>query len=385
MCQVLCKTIKSLKLLNITGGGSNAKSTILQFLQATLGDVNASGYAYKMSMDYLTNARYNSSAAQPELMPIQFARFVLLSEPSTSARLNDNKFKTILSGESIAGRSLYGNEINFIPTSIFICGSNPPLRFDDGGASNHKYTYDYGTTRRLDIFKAECKFTNTPDENDPLHKKADPSIEKIHIYNPQYQGGLLSILGIVFALFQMMHNEEIESVCAPNIVKETDEHLSTFDIIGTFINTQFIYCDGEIKLDNVIDAFIAWHDRDRGVGISHNRDTIRAGFQCSRLEKFIKSKEGAFIVVGCRPVAIGEAVQPDVRFRRADAFDFKSYEDYIVPRGQKLPFDGQLKRTNSAADFLQQLGMLYKTELAKYKSQPIDQCDPFGSQENVSR
>lgn len=379
MCQVLSNVNKSLMLLNITGGGSNAKSTIMQFLLNTLGDVNAHGYAYKMSIDYLTTARANSGAAQPELVPIQFARLVMLSEPSSFQRLNENKVKTILAGETISGRGLYKDEMNFKPRAIFTCLSNPPLRFDDGGSQNKKYTYDYGTIRRLGVFKAECKFTTTPDPADPLQRSADPAIEKVHIYNPHYQGGLLSILAMVFALFKMMHNEEIEYVCSPNVLKETEDHISSFDLINLFITRTFVHAPGHVgKLEGVIDNFIAWLDKEHGTS-HHNRDAIRSGFILSRVTKHIKAQDDGFWIYDCYALAIGASPAPgETRFHHEDDFKFTDYTEFKLPtKRHKLPFDGKLKKTADATTFLRQLGELYVSELAAYKARaPTDERDP---------
>jgi hypothetical protein len=370
LCQVMSSTNKDLMMLNIEGLGQNAKSTILYFIYKMLRKVGEGGYAYKLSIEYLTQTRTCSSSAQSEIMPITNARFVMMSEPKKGQRINDNKLKTLLSGEAISGRELYGREQNMEPKCLFVVGSNAPLRFDEGGERTRVYSFDWGTLRRLNIMTAECKFTSNPDANRPNQRKANPRILKEYIHDEQYQGGFLSMLSIVHALFIMMHDEQIMFVRSPNVAKETAKHINSFDTINNYVRKMFVRAkDYEMRLDGVIDMYQLWHDKEYSA-VNHNRDLIREAFlsEGSSLEKYIKSRDGIYYVADCRPLAIGELPKDsDVRFTASNEFDFEDYEDYKMPPDHYLPFKGRIKRTRDAREFLEQLNNLYKSELIAYK------------------
>jgi len=382
LCQAMSAKIKQLGLLNICGGGQNAKSTILFLMNLALGLVTKGGYGYKMGIDYLTQTRTNSSAAQSELMPLEHARCTILSEAGANQYFVETKLKTLLSGESIAARENYGNEKNIIPNSIFVYGSNPPARMESElGRGMRKYAYDYGTLRRVSIMRAECKFTPTPDATKPNQRKADPKIFQEYIYDQNYQGAFLSLLSITYALFMMMHDEQIMYVCSPNVAKETDEWRRSFDTIDSYINAFCVRNEKcECQLTDMVNSYILWHDKVY-TPITHDRDLIAQAFNApgSRMEKYIKKRGNILWVEGVRFVAdaLEELAPGEVRFMRSDEFDFKEYTDYKMPEGLNLPFCGKIKSTDDARTFLKDLAALHKTELAAYKLRTVDSGNEY--------
>jgi hypothetical protein len=368
-CQALSRTIKQLVLLNLWGHGSNSKSTIILFLLSALGTIQENGYAYRMTMDYLTKPRSNSSAAQSELMALKHATYTIMSELGADESIIETKWKSLMSGEVISARELYGTEDNFVPTCAFICGSNRKLKFNDGGPKSRRYAFDHGFTRRLKVCQAEKTFTSRPDPSNPSEQQADPKILSHVIPNKEYGGALLSLLSVVHSLFITIHDEQMLYVCSPNIDKETEEHINTFDTISCFINKNCVRGEKiEIKLDTVIDMYIAWHDKEY-TPVTHSRDRIRSAFLMSKIDKSIKLRDSVYWVVGIRALAIGEKVgENETRIRASNEFEFKSYEDYTVPHNSKLPFDGRIKKTRDAKEFLAQLADLHKEEQAKWFS-----------------
>ena len=376
-CQALSRTVKQLVLLNLWGHGSNSKSTIILFLLNALGTVQENGYAYRMTMDYLTKPRSNSSSAQSELMALKHATYTIMSELGADESIIETKWKTLMSGEVISARELYEKEDNFAPMCAFVCGSNRKLKFNDGGPKTRRYAFDHGFTRRLKVCQAEKRFTGSPDPNNPCDQQADPKILSHIVTDKEYGGALLSLLSVVHSLFITMHDEQMLYVCSPNIDKETEEHINTFDTITCFINKNCVRGEKiEIKLDTMIDMYIAWHDKEY-TPVTHSRDSIRSAFIMSKIEKSIKLRDSIYWVVGIRSLAIGEKVgETETRMQASDEFDFKNYEDYNVPECSKLPFDGRIKKTSNAKEFLVQLAELHKEEQARWFSSH-DENDNF--------
>jgi hypothetical protein len=377
LCQAMSATTKELCILNLTGGGQNAKSTILFLMQMALGLVTENGYAYKMGIDYLTQVRTNSSAAQNELIPLEHARYTLLSEAGANQCFVENKLKTLLSGETIACRANYGSEKNIKPKSIFVYGSNPPVKMEsDLGRGMKKYAYDHGTLRRVGILKAECKFTPNPDPEKPNQRKADPKILNVHIHNPDYQGAFLSLLTMTYSMFMMMHDETIMNVCSPNVAKETDEWRRSFDTIDSYINAYCVRSEKcECQLNDMVNSYIIWHDKIYAPA-THDRDLIAQAFISSKMEKYIKHRGNLYWVSGVRFIAdSSEPLAPDEeQFVSGGDFDFKDYTDYKLPKGMQLPFHGKIPATDDARTFLLALAELHKSELVAYKqrAQPAD-------------
>ncbi len=378
LCQAMSAKVKQLGLLNIFGGGQNAKSTILFLMNLALGMISDGGYAYKMGIDYLTQVRTNSSAAQSELMPLQTARYTLLSEAGANQVFVENKLKTLLSGECVAGRENYGNEKNFVPKSIFVYGSNPRVKLESElGRGMRKYAYDWGTLRRCGMMQAECKFTQVPDPEKPNQRKADPRIVNEYIYDPNYQGAFLSLLSMTYAMFMMMHDEQIMYVCSPNVAKETDEWRRSFDTIDSYINAYCVRNEKcECRLEEMVNSYILWHDKVYSP-VTHDRDLISQAFIASKMEKYIKPRGNTYWVTGVRFIAdsIEELIPGETRFMRSDEYEFKDYTDYKMPDGLQLPFRGKIKPTDDARTFLRDLAALHKSELAEYKLRGKDAND----------
>jgi hypothetical protein len=366
-CRALSRKQKKVFLLNLWGTGSNGKSTIIQFMSTALGKVEDGGYGYHMEMDYLVKERSNSSGAQSELMPLEHATYVTMSEPGENEHIIESKWKQLMSAESISARQLYGEQKNFVPLSVMMLGSNSAVQFKSGGKDRRRYKYDQGMLRRLGVVKAELEFKHQPDPDNQLHRKADDKIVTEYIVSPVYGGALLSIMSIVHSLYIMMHDERFGNVCSPNISKQTAEHVNTFDTIGRFISETCVIGDKiDGKLGEMIDRYISWHDQEYS-SVKHDRDRIRNAFIGSKIEKNIKNREKVFWCIGVRSLAHGEEPAPnEKRWEVSNLYEFKSYTEFELPEGIKLPFDGQIKPTSDARNFLQQLDTLHKSELVKW-------------------
>lgn len=377
-CQSMTGRKKLVAILNFVGCGKNAKSTIMNLHYNTFGPVGSDGYASKLTVDYLTQTRTNSSSAQSELMPLKFARTTTISEPGANQFIMENKLKTLLSGETMAARGLFENEQNFDVNSNFILGSNNGVRMEGGYRGTRKYAYDYGSLRRVIMCEAECFFTNNPDPRKPQQRKADSKIMDVYVHDQEYHGAYLSLLSIVYGLFIMQHGESIMNVCSPNIAKETDTWRRSFDTIDTFINERCIKSPNhECNMTTVIDAYILWHDSIYGQ-YTHDRDQIMHAFLSSKLENYIKIRGNERWSIGVRSTisAQDELTAGEERFMRSDEFDFTDYREYKMPAGMQMPFLDKINPTTNPEDFLQQLADLHKAELAAYRIKNPE-SDPY--------
>jgi hypothetical protein len=352
----LSKKLKALFLLNIEGNGRNGKSSLIQFLASALGNVAEGGYSHRMEMDYFTKERTGAGSAQTDLMAIEHATYITTSEPGESEHIIESKWKLLMSGETISGREMYGRQRNFQAKGIMIISSNRAIRFKDTpGRCNYKW--DDGTTRRLKVVKARMEYEIDPDTTNPYQRKVDSSVLLEMVPSPLYGGALLSILSVIHAVYIMEHGQDMAKICSPNVEKQTADHIKTFDKLGKFINAQCVTSEKvEVKLSNMIDKFIDWYGNEYEDIVKHSRPRILDAFLCSKITKNIKFDKGEHWTIGIRALSRDESPGPEETYLESkDKYDFKNYQDYVLPTGVKLPFNNKIKSTRDAKDFLVQL------------------------------
>lgn len=104
------------------GPGDTGKSTFLQAVQGALGD-------YAATVDFRTLAHRNGSGdANPELVRLFGARFILCSEVERGQRLALGQFKRITGGDTIVARGLYQEPFEFAMTGkVWIACNDLPI------------------------------------------------------------------------------------------------------------------------------------------------------------------------------------------------------------------------------------------------------------------
>ena len=90
-----------------TGIKRNGKTTCIELLNLALGD----DYFGAIDTSFLTKARPESNAAQPELIEIQKKRVVVTSENEAGDKLNTGHVKKITGGDPLKARQLYSEEL----------------------------------------------------------------------------------------------------------------------------------------------------------------------------------------------------------------------------------------------------------------------------------
>jgi putative DNA primase/helicase len=111
------------------GCGSNGKSTELETYQAILGDY---GHATDASLLLTPKER---SGATPEIVALKGKRAVFINETPERARLNEARVKYLTGNDTLYGRGLHQEPINFQPTHKVVMRTNhkPIIRGTDLG------------------------------------------------------------------------------------------------------------------------------------------------------------------------------------------------------------------------------------------------------------
>lgn len=355
----LSKKQKSAFLINMYGNGSNGKSTLVQFLASALGAVTNNGYSHRMEMDYFTKEKQNSGTPTSDIIPLQHATFATTSEPGDNEYVIESKIKGILSGELISARDLNEKQITFAIICLIMITSNRELRYKEN-PKQPRLIWDKGTKRRIKYILAKKEYTNNPNPENPLQCRTDSKVLLEMVPSPIYGGALISILSIVHAVYIMLHNQDIENICSPNVEKETVRHIESYDKIGKFISARCVISEKtECKIDNMVDRFIDWYDTEYEE-VKQSRSNIVNAFLASDITNYIKNIKNEHWTVGIRALSRGETPSPgESYFLKSDQYNFKHFSDFTLPPGTKLPFDGRIKPTLDARSFLTQLNTLH--------------------------
>lgn len=163
--------------------GANGKSTLINFLEYTLGD-----YMTSADVSLLTNNRAMSSSASPDIIRLKGRRLVSFAEPEYSDTLKTGIIKAFSGGDSIIARELYKAPISFkLQASMYMCCNDLP----------NISSIDGGIFRRLRIIEFKSRFCDNPIKENEF--KIDPTIkDKIKNWRPYF----MSILLHYYKLYQ---------------------------------------------------------------------------------------------------------------------------------------------------------------------------------------
>jgi P4 family phage/plasmid primase-like protien len=156
--------------------GANGKSTLVNFLENTLGD-----YITGVDVSLLTNKRGSSSNASPDVVRLRGKRIFTFQEPEHDDKLRTGILKQYTGGDTIVARELFKAPISFKlqGTMIMCCNDLPTVTSIDGG-----------TWRRIRVIEFKSKFCDNPVKDNEF--KIDPSIKyKIKTWRPYFMSILI--------------------------------------------------------------------------------------------------------------------------------------------------------------------------------------------------
>lgn len=156
--------------------GANGKSTLVNFLEHTLGD-----YITSVDVSLLTNRRANASNASPDVVRLRGKRIFTFQEPEHDDKLRTGILKQYTGGDTIIARELFKAPISFKlqGTMIMCCNDLPAVTSCDGG-----------TWRRIRVIDFTSRFCENPVK--PNEFKIDPSIKyKIRSWRPYFMSILI--------------------------------------------------------------------------------------------------------------------------------------------------------------------------------------------------
>lgn len=158
--------------------GANGKSTLINFLEQTLGD-----YITSVDVSLLTNKRGSSSNASPDVVRLRGKRIFTFQEPEHDDKLRTGILKQYTGGDTIVARELFKAPISFKlqGTMIMCCNDLPSVASIDGG-----------TWRRIRVIEFNSRFCDHPNPSKPNEFKIDPQLKmKMNNWKPYFMSILI--------------------------------------------------------------------------------------------------------------------------------------------------------------------------------------------------
>ncbi len=305
--------------LIIVGHGSNGKSLLVELHKAAIGE----HYGAKMPLSFLTSKSYNSDNATPALMQLKDATFVYYSESEKGERLNVSRIKEVTGIETLAGRKLHSDMVNFKPKCHHMVSSNFEFDIDSN---------DHGTWRRIDYiglkitFKLPYEFKMDP--NDPYTRRADPTAILTWPEDPQIIGRYLGFMVWNHYWLYRKYCGKVRAVPHPHIKFDTDKYRRRQDLISSFIAQRYIKTadpEVEYKATEEIRKYITWYHANTGTTLPSKG--LLDQFQNSSIGKHIVLRRGGQYFVGHRFLDNNEQLADGEEYETKNVFDIQPPDD----------------------------------------------------------
>lgn len=156
--------------------GANGKSTLVNLLEATLGD-----YTTSVDVSLLTNKRGNSGNASPDVVRLRGKRLFTFQEPEHDDKLRTGILKQYTGGDTIIARELFKAPVTFKlqGTMVMCCNDLPTVASIDGG-----------TWRRIRVIEFKSRFCDNPTKANEF--KIDPTMKyKLQEWRPYFMSMLI--------------------------------------------------------------------------------------------------------------------------------------------------------------------------------------------------
>ena len=219
--------------------GANGKSTLINFLEYTLGD-----YTTGVDVGLLTNKRALSSSASPDIIRLKGKRIVSFAEPEYGDTLKTGILKAFSGGDSIIARELYKAPISFKlqASMIMCCNDLPALSSIDGG-----------TLRRIRIIDFTSRFCDNPKKKNEF--MIDPNIKtNIQMWRPYFMSMLIH--------YYSVYNDEIKKngrIEEPEQVKiATNKYKADNDKFNDFFEECIEESNSICTIKTIYNNFVDW-------------------------------------------------------------------------------------------------------------------------------
>ena len=321
--------------LILVGKGSNGKSFLVELHKGAIGSI----YGVKMPLSFLTSRSKDAESATPALMQLKDAHFAYYSESNKFEVLNMAKIKEFTGQETLAGRKLHQDYVNFKPKCHHLVASNND--FEILGT-------DHGTWRRIDYTTMKIKFCNPAtdqyDPNSPYERVADPSLGSKWAEDEEVLASYLGILVYFYESLQKNYGGKVRNVPHPHIRKETEEFRNRQDRVNNFLNRYLVKTSDEeyeMSMEIAKERYIKWHETHYpGTNKEYQRHAVDQ-LENSKIQTYIKKSRRGNFLKGYKILDLNEEAADD--------------ETYYTDIHEKDEQNANDIKTESAIDLLNRL------------------------------
>ena len=258
------------------------------------------------------------------------------------------KIKEFTGQETLGGRKLHSDYVNFKPKCHHLVASNND--FEILGS-------DHGTLRRIDYFNMKIKFCGVMDAYDkknPYERKADPSMGDHWAEDPEVLTAYLSILTYFYESLYTKYGGKVRNVPHPHIIKETEEFRNRQDRVNNFLNSALVKCadeDEEMPMDTVIEIYIKWYEKNYPGTSKECQRIAKEQLENSKIQKFIKKTRGGNLIKGYRILDINEEKNDDEEYYADACIQASSDISYIKKESAKKLHERLCKEYDNGDQF----------------------------------
>lgn len=234
------------KVTCLTGTGSNGKSTLIETVEALMGD-----YAMRLPFESLQRDDHRSGAqATPDLVNLPGRRFVVAAEPENNAQMSTAVIKKLTERTEMMVRALNQNFFTFTPQHhVTLMYNDPPV----------VKAQDDGTWRRITVVQWQVRFI---DEHE----------RQLHPDAPLKDYGLpdrlmAELSGILNWLLDGLRLYLEQGLDPPESVKDaTAQYRADNDPVGAFMRIALMPMQNAvIQGKTLYDAYAKWCEQS-GIG-----------------------------------------------------------------------------------------------------------------------
>jgi len=280
--------------LMMIGGGSNGKSVLTELHKAAIGEK----YSAKMPLSYLTSTYSDAERATPAVMQLADADLAVYSESNKDEKLNEARIKEVTGLETLAGRKLNCDMVNFKPHCHHLVTTNHAFIIQGS---------DNGIWRRIKYVKLKITFINTNDKvydaNDPYQRIADTNVQDTWASDPVILSRYLSIMVWYHYKLNIKYRGKVAAVDHPHIQFDTAKYRRSQDIVEQFLSQRLCKCADpteQVNIQDEIRKYINWYTANVGAGNTLSVKSIVSQFQYSRVNQFMKTTARCTVLEGYR-------------------------------------------------------------------------------------
>jgi hypothetical protein len=298
------------------GGGGNGKTFIVELHKAAIGPI----YGVKMPLSYLTNKSSNADNATPAQMQLKEASLATYSESNQMEVLNAARVKEVTGLETIAGRKLHKDMVNFKPKCHHLVTTN----FDFVIECN-----DHGTWRRIIYNPLKIKFVDTDRyklTGDPYERPCNKLFAEKWTEDPEVQGRYYGYMVWMHYWLYMKYGGHVSAVPHPHIELETEKYRCRQDTISSFLAQRCVKTADDKTEHSLIDEmqkYIRWYSLNHGSVVVAKG--VQDQFLNSKMAKHIRNTTRGYQIVGYR--FLDNNQQPEA----GEDYAYKNIFDMAVP------------------------------------------------------